>query len=107
MRQDGLSERTDDRTNAARDIADDWDDHRGCCWDSDNAWGYAVAGAAVGAAVGYAAAANPVYVTALPCSPILVTMNGTSFYQCGTTWYNRTYVSGNLSYVVVDPPPGY
>jgi hypothetical protein len=96
-RQEGRSERTEYR-------ADAWDDHD-CCWDDDR-WGYALAGAAVGAAVGYAAA-TPNYVTALPCAPTVVSVNGASYYQCDSTWYNRTYVSGSLSYVVVDAPPGY
>jgi hypothetical protein len=107
-RQEGRTDRTQTRSDAARDIADDWDDH-GCCWDDDN-WGYALAGAAVGATVGYmagAAAATPTYVTVLPCTPTVVVVGGASYYQCGATWYNRTYVSGNVSYLIVDAPSDY
>jgi hypothetical protein len=34
-------------------------------------------------------------------------VNGTSYYQCGSTCDNRTSVSGDLFFVVVDAPPGY
>jgi hypothetical protein len=107
-RQEGYTERTRARTDAARDIADDWDDH-GCCWDDDR-WGYALAGAAVGATVGYvagAAVATPAYVTVLPCTPTITVMGGISYYRCGSTWYNRSYISGEVSYIVVDAPLGY
>jgi hypothetical protein len=90
-------------------MADDWDGYNGCCRDGDNAWGFAVAGAAVEAAVGDAAseAAELDYLTVLPCTPTVVIVSGTSYYQCGATWYNRSYIDGDLTYVVVGTPPGY
>jgi hypothetical protein len=109
-RQEGATQRTQTRAAAASNVAGDWDNnYHGCCWGGNNNWGYAAAGVAVGAAVGYAAGAatTPTPVTVLPCAPTVVTVNGTSYYQCGATWYSRSYVSGTLSYVTVAPPSGY
>jgi hypothetical protein len=30
-----------------------------------------------------------------------------SYYNCGGTWYNRGYQGGNVTYIVVNAPPGY
>lgn len=106
-RQQGQSERTEARSNAAQNISGDWDGHYD--YDDDN-WGYAFAGAAIGATAGYiagAATTSPTYVTALPCSATVVTAADVSYYGCGGTWYNRTYVNGGVSYITVPPPPGY
>jgi hypothetical protein len=111
-RQEERTERTDDRTDTREEIADELDDDwdgpgDNCCWDDDDNWGVVVAGAAVGAAVGYAAGAssNTTYVTALPCgSPEVVTVDNTSYYRCDSSWYNRTYVDGELNYFLVDAP---
>ena len=77
-------------------------------------WGWAVAGVAVGATVGYVAGAasaptyvSPTYVTVLPCSPAVVATGGVSYYGCGGTWYNQAYVNGSVTYVTVTAPPGY
>lgn len=107
VRQQGMTERTDSRARAAENISGNWDGHYD---DHDDDWGYAFAGAAVGATVGFmagAAAAAPTYITTLPCSPTVVSASGVSYYGCGGTWYNRSYVEGNVTYVVVNPPPGY
>lgn len=108
-RQQGQTERTQARANAAQNISGNWDGYR-YYDDHDDDWGYALAGAAIGATAGYiagAATAAPTYVTVLPCSPSMVTASGVSYYGCGGTWYNRTYVNGAVSYVVVPAPPGY
>jgi hypothetical protein len=87
-------------------------------YDDDDEWGYALAGAAVGATVGYVAGAatatpapvvvsNPTYVTVLPCSPNVVATGGVSYYGCGGSWYNQAYVNGSVTYVTVSAPPGY
>ena len=111
-RQQGQSERTQARANAAQN----WDGGRYYYDDHDDDWGYAFAGAAVGATAGFIAGAatatpapvvNNTYVTVLPCSPAVVTVSGTSYYRCDSTWYNRSYVNGTVSYVTVAPPPGY
>ncbi len=43
---------------------------------------------------------------ALSCASRTVVVNGVSYYGCGGTWYNRRYVSGQVTYVVVQAPPG-
>jgi hypothetical protein len=75
------------------------------------AGGYPVGAAAVTtaavagtAAVAYSAS-NPGYaVAALPCSASPYAWNGISYYQCGSNWYTRSYVNGNVAYVVTGPP---
>ncbi|MBW2398406.1 MAG: hypothetical protein JRG80_03940 [Deltaproteobacteria bacterium] len=44
---------------------------------------------------------------ALSCASRTVVVNGISYYGCGSTWYNRAYAGGAVSYVVVAAPPGY
>jgi hypothetical protein len=44
-------------------------------------------------------------VAELPCAASPVNVSDVSFYQCGSTWYTRAYVSGSLAYVVSSPPP--
>jgi len=41
---------------------------------------------------------------ALPCSASVMVVNGVSYYQCGSMWYTRSYVDGNVAYVVTNPP---
>jgi hypothetical protein len=36
------------------------------------------------------------------CSTLVV--NGVSYYQCGSTWYQPSYQGGNVTYIVVSPP---
>jgi hypothetical protein len=89
-----------------QDWAEDeyWDDHWHGHYDDDFA-----AGVVVGATVGTAAAvaAQPTYVTVLPCTPTMVSVNDVTYYQCGTSWYSRGYVGGSVTYIVVDQPPKY
>ena len=42
---------------------------------------------------------------ALSCATSTVVMDGVTYYRCGSTWYNRAYSGGNVTYVVVIPPP--
>jgi hypothetical protein len=104
-----------------RDMQDDRqdfyeDEYHGGHWDND--WydgddeaAAFVVGAAVGVAAGAAAASSHTTyvntVTTLPCSSTMVTVNGTSYYQCGTTWYSRGYQGNSVVYIVTIPPAGY
>ncbi|MGH8678618.1 MAG: hypothetical protein ACREUQ_09750, partial [Burkholderiales bacterium] len=65
-----------------------------------------VGGGAAGAAgVGAAARTTPVVV--LPCSANVITVNGVTYYSCGTTYYTQSYSGGSVVYVPSPPPPGY
>ena len=80
--------------------------------------GYAVAAApgtavGVGAVVaGPAGVASPATgpraygtaVAALPCDASSMSVNGITYYQCDSTWFTRSYVDGNVAYVVTNPP---
>jgi hypothetical protein len=37
----------------------------------------------------------------------MVPVGDVSYYQCGPTWYQKAYTGGEVTYVVVAPPPGY
>jgi len=111
QRQEQRTERVETRAETRQEIANDWDryHYHGCCYDDD--WGYAFAGVAVGTAVGYAAGSSSsttTYSSGLPCnSAEEVHVNGTKYYKCDNTWYTRSYVDGNVSYVSVAAPPGH
>jgi len=34
------------------------------------------------------------------------TVGGETYYQCGSNWFKKAYVEGELAYVSVAPPPG-
>jgi hypothetical protein len=53
------------------------------------------------------ATASRAYGTAwavLPCNASSMPVNGTTYYQCDSTWFTRSYVDGNVAYVVTNPP---
>jgi hypothetical protein len=37
----------------------------------------------------------------------VVVVDGYSYYRCEDTWFGRTYYGGEVTYTVIDPPPGY
>ena len=109
-RQDYGERARDDRM----DFADDnWDDHH-YGWHNDND-GEVLAGVLIGAAiVGTAAAAastpapaTTTYITVLPCPTSAVIVNGVSYYNCSSTWYQRGHAGSQVTYMVGGPPPGY
>ncbi len=79
--------------NVHHDYHNDWDD-----WDDH--W-HPVATAAV---VATTAAVVGSIVRSVPpnCSTIVV--DGISYSQCGSTWYQPRYVGSSVQYVVVNPP---
>jgi hypothetical protein len=76
-----------------------WDPDYGCC--HGYGWGAAAAGAAVGYAVG-ASYGSTVY--ALPSGCVTTVVGGVTYQQCGSTWYQPTFVGDDTGYVVVSPP---
>ncbi len=83
--------------NVNRDVDIDVDDH--------NDWDHPVGAAmAVGAAVAVTAAAVGSIVYSVPPSCTTVVSNSVTYTQCGSTWYQPSYVGTNVQYVVVNPP---
>jgi hypothetical protein len=41
----------------------------------------------------------------LNCATTKTVVNGVTYYGCGGTWYNRRYSGGQVTYIVVNPPP--
>lgn len=72
----------------------DWDDHH-----------HPVAtAAAVGTAVAVTSAVVGSIVRSLPSNCQTVVVNGVSYSQCGSTWYQPQYAGTTVQYVVVNPP---
>jgi len=95
----------EDRQDFVEDNYDDWDHHGH--WD-DHHDGEVLAGVLIGAAiVGAAASTTTTYITTLPCSVTAVIVNGVSYYNCSSTWYQRGFAGSQVTYVVGGPPPGY
>jgi hypothetical protein len=44
---------------------------------------------------------------ALSCARTTLVVNGVTYYRCGSTWYNRGYQGGSVTYVIVTAPAGY
>src|SRR5579864_8710213 len=70
----------------------------GCCYHP------VAAGVAVGTAAAVTAAAIGSMVQTLPPSCAAVAVNGVTYQQCGSTWYQPQFVGGATSYVVVAAP---
>ena len=105
---DRQQNRQDYRDNAREDWQDYSDDYHHGHWDDWGPWGYAAAGTVVVAgayALGTAFSAGA-YAT-LPCTSTTAVVGGITYYYCGTTWYQPTYSGGDVTYIVVNPPPGY
>ena len=50
------------------------------------------------------AAARTTAVVVLPCSATVTTVNGVTYYSCGTTYYTQSYSGGSVVYVPSAPP---
>jgi uncharacterized protein YcfJ len=81
-----------------------WDNDYGCCNGRGVAW---AAGAVTGAAVAnnysndyYGSSA----VVTLPAGCTTTVVNGVTYQQCGSTYYQNSFVGDNPGYVVVSPP---
>ncbi len=44
---------------------------------------------------------------ALTCSSTTIVAAGITYYSCGSTWYQRRYSGGSVTYIVVNAPSGY
>jgi hypothetical protein len=70
----------------------------GCCYHP-----VARAAAVTAAAVTTAAVVGSM-VYALPPSCEAVSVNGFTYQQCGSTWYQPEFSGSTVSYIVVNPP---
>jgi hypothetical protein len=70
----------------------------GCCYHP-----VARAATATAAAVTTAAIVGSV-VNSLPTSCEAVSVNGLTYQQCGSTWYQPQFMGSTVTYVVVNPP---
>jgi len=85
-----------------RDVDIDVDvDRHGCCYHHHSGWG--TAAAVTAAAVTTAIVVGSV-VNTLPPSCTVMVVNGFTYQQCGTVWYQPQFVGGSTTYVVVNAP---
>jgi hypothetical protein len=82
--------------NFNRNFNMDVDNHRDY-YPYAGAAGLAIGGLLAGGAIGSIAYALPP-----SCSPVF--LNGITYQQCGSTWYQPQYTGTQLNYVVVPPP---
>jgi len=61
-----------------------------------------IVGGVVGGAV--ASSGDTTYVTTLPCSPEILTVDGVEYYRCDSDWYRRSYSGSQVVYIVVQSP---
>jgi hypothetical protein len=86
-----------DDVNSNRDWG--WDNgYNGCCYHP------VAAGVAVGAAAAVTANAIGSTVYSVPSDCVSTIVNGVTYMQCGSTWYEPQFYGGDASYTVVSPP---
>ena len=102
---DRVNNRPIDRGDINVDVDGGYGGWGGCCY---GGWGAAAAGAIVGAAAasswyGWGAPVGTVVYTIPPeCTTTVV--NGVSYSQCGSTYYEPQFTGTEVSYVAVSPP---
>jgi hypothetical protein len=85
-------------TNVNVDVDNGWDNH-------SNHWDHPVAAAAtVGTAMAVTAAAIGSVAYSVPPSCVPVNVNGMTYQQCGSTWYQPQYSGSSVQYIVIAPP---
>ena len=93
FRQDTISDRQDFRQNAYDEHSEYWRDHHEYYEDR---WRFAVGASLTASAF-----------RSLSCASNTVVVGGVTYYQCGSTWYQRSYTGGNVTYIVVTAPAGH
>lgn len=105
---------SNNRTNAAQNISNNRtnavnnynNNNHGCCYNGGgwyNDHPVATAAAVTTATVATAAVVGSI-VHSIPPSCSATTVNGVTFQQCGSTWYQPQYSGTSVQYVVVNPP---
>ena len=95
---------TERNTNIERNTNVNIEGDGGCC--NDNWYGDhpLAATAAVTATAALTAAAIGSIVYSVPPSCVTTVINGMTYQQCGSTWYQPQYAGTSVQYVVVNPP---
>jgi hypothetical protein len=101
QRQEDRQSYGDQARNQRQDYADDYLDeyHYHGYGSYPVGAGLAVVGVA---AVGTAITVSAFQAMSCPMTPVVV--SGSTYYQCGTTWYQPAYQGGSVNYIVVNPP---
>lgn len=96
-RQDYYDDVRSERREYAERYHDEWHGHHHYeHWESGRAF---AAGLVVGTTLSLAA-----FNSAYPSGCVTTYVGNTAYYQCGTTWYQRAYRHGSVTYIVVNPP---
>ena len=99
-RQDNRDDRFDDRMDNRKDARSEYQEHYEHHHDYsefyEDRWKYAVGASLTAASF-----------RALTCTPSTVIVGGVSYYQCGSSWYQRGYSGGSTTYVIINAPAGY
>jgi hypothetical protein len=90
--------------NVNRDINRDVNIDNDWGWDADNHWHPFATGAAVVAGAALTAAAVGSVVNTLPTSCVATVVNGVTYQQCGSSWYEPRFYGSSVEYVVVNAP---
>ena len=98
-------DRQDYRTNTREDWQDYDESHGGYYGGYYRGYGYPAypaGGVAAGMAIGSTMTAAAFNQQKASCTTLIV--NGMTYYQCGSTWYQPSSQGGNVTYIVVSPP---
>lgn len=111
-RQNTMSNASNNRANVANNVSNNrtnvvnnYNNNGGCC--NNNSWYNdhpVAAAAAVTAAVVTTAAVVGSIVHSIPPSCSALVVNGLTYQQCGSTWYQPQYVGTSVQYVVINAP---
>ncbi|WP_373974273.1 hypothetical protein NT239_11570 [Chitinibacter sp. SCUT-21] len=78
--------------------------HHGCGgWYDDDDWDVGQAIVTTAAVVGTAAVIGSI-VNSVPSNCVPVNINGITYQQCGSTWYQPQYSGSTVNYIVVNAP---
>ena len=109
-RYDSRQERIERREGRREEKREDWQDYADDHYD-DHVYGYYGDGYyPYGAVVTDVPVETVVAIPpdwTLDCTPAVVVVSGTTYYQCAAAWYVRVYSAGEVAYTMVNPPAGY
>ncbi|MGE0827237.1 MAG: hypothetical protein AB7G75_29930 [Candidatus Binatia bacterium] len=104
----------EDRQGYRTETREDWQDYgepRRDYWENGGSYyggyyggypAYPAGGVATGVAIGSTMTAAAFNAQKASCRTLVV--NGVSYYQCGSTWYQPSYQGNTVTYIVVSPP---